>query len=90
GLLWVGSWDSIVLAIVPALIGVTFLASAIEGWLMGPLNAALRIALAVSAVALVAPTGWVKLGAFSVICAVSLLRYLALRKSGALLPRSGG
>ena len=90
GLLWVGSWDSIALAIVAALIGVTSLAAAIEGWLMGPLNAGFRLALAAGAIALVAPVGLLKLAGAIVIVAVAFLRFVAFQKSSysTMEPRS--
>ena len=84
GLLWIGSWDSIIIAIVGALVGVTSLAAAIEGWLMGPLNPAVRVVLAAGAIALVAPADWLKLAGIFVIGAVVLLRFLASRRAGAL------
>ena len=89
GLLWVGSWDSIALAVVAALIGVTSLAAAIEGWLMGPLNPALRLALAGGAIALVAPAGSLKLAGAVVIGAIMLMRYIASRRAGAAAPERG-
>ena len=84
GLLLVGSWDSIIIAIIGALIGVTSLAAAIEGWLMGPLNPAFRLVLAAAAIAVVVPAGWLKLTGIAVIGAIVLLRYVASRRAGAL------
>ena len=84
GLLLVGSWDSIIIAIIGALIGVTSLAAAIEGWLMGPLNPVFRVVLAAAAIAVVVPAAWLKLTGIAVIGAIVLLRYVASRRAGAL------
>lgn len=84
GLLLVGSWDSIIIAIIGALIGVTSLAAAIEGWLMGPLNPVFRVVLAAAAIAVVVPAAWLKLTGIAVIGAIVLLRYVASRRAGTL------
>ncbi len=50
-----GDWQSIVAALASAMAGVYFLACATEGWLNGPLAAALRVLLGIGAIGMMLP-----------------------------------
>lgn len=86
GLLWVGTWDAIVIAIVGAIIGVTSIACALEGWLMGRLNGIFRIILAAAALATISPILWLKLIGVVVIFGILGMRYMAKRADQATPP----
>jgi TRAP-type uncharacterized transport system fused permease subunit len=79
GLLLVGPWDAILIAIGGAVIGVTSIACALEGWLMGRLNGVLRIALAAGALATISPIFWLKIAGGILILSIVGMRYLAKR-----------
>ena len=90
GLLWVGTWDTILLASIAGFIGVTSIATSIEGWLMGPLNFPIRAVLFASSIAIVTPIVWLKLGGIVLILVITGFRYVARKNDRAMAIKAEG
>ena len=75
GLLWVGTWDQITIAIVGSLIGLISLAGALEGWFIGHIRGMNRIALAAASIATVSPDIRFKAVGLIVIGAMAALQF---------------
>jgi len=82
-----GSWAMIALNSLTALMGVAALAGALVGWLFRDLGWRLRLVLAGSALALIAPSPWAALAGVAPLAALAAL---SVRKAGRSAPEQQG
>jgi len=82
-LLMIGDWNTILLAVPTAIIGVVCLASGLHGWLVGPAPPWQRVLLVAAALLLIKPGLHTDLAGFGVLAVVAAIQLGIRRKSRA-------
>ena len=83
GLVFVGTWQTILISTVTAFVGVIALAAAVEGWLVRKCNSTQRFLLFAAALLLVAPPFWSHIAGFILVAAMTSFQWFTLS------PRTG-